>query len=571
MNRQDLPWLWANILCYSLGQVAIFSTSNFLGHVVDDLTSHSGKTAMAVTSLFICVVLHEAFYRLGHICEIKILSRVKRNTKQALFAHTHSLSFGYFAERFAGEIAHKVVSTADAFERMVRVTTNNFFEYGIMLPLSIVAFASVNVYYAAFVSIWSVLLLAGALWLSGEMNRRSAAYAVEEARTTGAIVDVYGNISAVKVYGSEDDLDRNRKRIDEETRAFVRLGWWDILTFNFAGIMMIFLSAGLIAMSPALYSSGAVTIGGLVFLATAALRLSNAAWEAGPGVAEFVRSRGEVLQNLKDLIVAPAVVDGDRVDGKGHQKQRVTVEYSKVSFGYIQERPVLDQFSITIASRERVGIVGLSGSGKTTFANLLLRFFDPQRGSILINGQDIRGMTQEALRSHISYISQETSLFHASVAENIAYGSNSASPEDVKTAAVLAHADDFIQRLPNGYGTVVGDRGIKLSGGQRQRIAIARAILSDRPVFLLDEATSALDSESEAKIQKGLEALMESKTVIAIAHRLSTLSRMNRIVFLEDGKIVEGGAHEELLAKNGKYAKLWRMQAGGFLPAAAQW
>jgi ATP-binding cassette subfamily B protein len=226
----------------------------------------------------------------------------------------------------------------------------------------------------------------------------------------------------------------------------------------------------------------------------------------------------------------------------------------------------LDDFSITIKPKQKVGIVGLSGAGKTTFVNLLLRFFDVQQGQILLNNINIRELTQESLRSQISHISQDTSLFHATIAQNIAYGSAAASLANIKEAARLAYADEFIDTLPQGYESVVGERGIKLSGGQRQRIAIARALLANRPLFLLDEATSALDSDSEAKIQKGLAVLMENKTVIAIAHRLSTISHMDRIVYLENGKILEDGTHHELLARKGKYALLWNMQAGGFLP-----
>ncbi len=566
VNKPVWKWLVPNIVFYAGGSIALLLVSYILGKVIDTLTLHTGANIKwLLISLLTIVLCYEICYRIGHICEIFVRAQVRTNTKKALFNHTSSLSFGYFADRFAGEIAHKIAATADALERLVLITTNDIIENSALAVMTIVVLGSVYYDYGIFLAVWVLYLLCGYFFLAKKMNSRAEEWALQEARTTGTLVDVYGNIGAVKVYGKRESLTKVYEQIDAETQAYKWLGFWDVLLYHFQGLSIFLLCAGLIGISTLLYRNALITIGEVVFVAGVGFRLYGVVWEMGPRLADFIRYRGEAQQNLSDLIVAPAILDGDHVPEKKHE--RVQVEYRNVTFGYTHE-PVLNRFSITVESGGKVGIVGLSGAGKTTFANLLLRFFDPQKGAILLNGADIRNFTQEFVRSHISYISQDTSLFHASIAENIAYGSAAASRSDIERAAQLAYASEFIETLPHGYESIVGERGIKLSGGQRQRIAVARAILADRPLFLLDEATSALDSDSEQKIQKGLASLMEGKTVIAIAHRLSTLSHMDRIIFLENGKIVEDGTHDELLKADGKYAKLWHMQAGGFLPSS---
>lgn len=544
---------------------SMLGAAYFVGHVVDLLspTPH-GDIRTSLILIVVCVAGYEVGFRLGHVLEVFVNARMRAVIKRTLFDHVTTLSFGYFADRFSGQIAHKISVTTDALERMANYITNTFVEEGVSFLVSSIVLALVNPYLGLFMIVWSIIFSLGVLPYAKRMNARANEYAEFESKTTGVFVDFFTNIAAVKVYGQHIRHEGAYAQIEAERKAFLRLGFWNVLATNYMGMFIIFLSAGLVVITSMLFKRNLITVGEIVFVTGVGLRAISLAWELGQGTISFIRERGECQQNLRDLIVAPSVVDG--LNGTNTKDEQVSVEYKDVTFGYDDSHSILKQLSLAIPSGQKLGIVGLSGAGKTTLAGLLLRFFDAKSGSVLLNGADVRDVSQEYLRSHISYISQDTSLFHMTIAENIAYGSRGASPEQIKEAAMLAYADEFIQSLPEKYESVVGERGIKLSGGQRQRVAIARAILANRPLFLLDEATSALDSDSEAKIQAGLASLMEGKTVIAIAHRLSTLSRMDRIIFLEGGTIIEDGTHEELLKKEGKYADLWRMQAGGFLP-----
>jgi len=433
-----------------------------------------------------------------------------------------------------------------------------------IISISIFILGAINIWYAIFVLIWSLCFVFGNIFIAKRINIKAGEWALQETRTSGKLVDVYANIGMVKVYGREEDKKFVNKQIDIEGKALYEFGKWELIMYAFVGVLTGVLVVGLIFISGFLYKHALITIGIIVSVAGIVTQVKNFIWGFGPQLANLFRFYGEASQNLNNLVVNPTIID-DKNSVYTKQEQ-VSVEYRNVFFGYDESRLILNDFSFSIKPKEKIGIVGLSGAGKTTFANLLLRFFDVQKGEILLNGVNIKNCSQEFLRSHISYISQDTSLFHMSITENISYGCSNVSQNDIEKVAKLAYADDFIKELPNGYESIVGERGIKLSGGQRQRIAIARAILANRPLFLLDEATSALDSDSEQKIQNGLTKLMENKTVIAIAHRLSTLSNMDSIIFMENGKIAEKGTHEELLKLNGKYAKLWNMQAGGFLP-----
>ncbi|MCA9364037.1 ATP-binding cassette domain-containing protein [Candidatus Kaiserbacteria bacterium] len=311
-----------------------------------------------------------------------------------------------------------------------------------------------------------------------------------------------------------------------------------------------------------LFKKEAVGAGDIILVLAVLGNITHIITHLGNMMNGFIRMYGEIEEGLEEVLV-PHEID----DKKNARKLKVTdakVEWNAVDFGF-DDNQVFDKFNLDIPSGQRVGLVGSSGAGKTTFVSLLLRQHDIDGGEILIDGQNIAKVTQDSLRENIAVVPQEPLLFHRSIRENIAYGKLDATQEEIELAAQRAQAHDFIMELPEGYDTLVGERGVKLSGGQKQRVAIARAMLKDAPILVLDEATSALDSESEVKIQKALHELMVGKTVVAIAHRLSTLREMDRIIVLEQGVVIEDGTHDELVASGGVYARLWAHQAGGFL------
>jgi ATP-binding cassette subfamily B multidrug efflux pump len=319
-----------------------------------------------------------------------------------------------------------------------------------------------------------------------------------------------------------------------------------------------------------LWTRGAVDVGTVAMALPLAWQIVNIAGWVAMHVADIFENIGIVQEGMS--AIARPIALTDRPSAQTLAVPRGEIEFDGIHFGYGREAGLIDDLTLTVRPGEKIGLVGRSGAGKSTLVNLLLRFFDLEEGRILIDGQDIAEVTQESLRAQISVVTQDTSLLHRSIADNIRYGRPGAGDAEIIAAAKLAHAHEFILELEDwrgrrGYGAHVGERGVKLSGGQRQRVAIARVILKNAPILVLDEATSALDSEVEAAIQASLGTLMAGKTVIAIAHRLSTIAQMNRLVVLDRGRIVEQGTHDELLRHGGHYADLWRRQSGGFIDA----
>lgn len=414
--------------------------------------------------------------------------------------------------------------------------------------------------------IWSVVYFIVSVNLAIRRGYWSERISHERAFITGAIVDVATNIQAVKSYANEDFEEKNLDRKSTgEVRSIIKFNILREIGGWFHSLMAFGLLIGLMVISLEYYQTGMFSIGDIAFVFSLILILVQQAGKLTYTVSNFLELFGQMADGVNTLFKPVALKDKPKATPINVKRGRIFIKDMKFGYEDTNNEIVFDAFNLEIKPGEKIGLIGKSGSGKTSLVNLIMRFYDVQGGKIEIDGQNIAYVTQKSLRQNIAVIPQDTSLFHRTLLENIRYGDLSASDEDVITASKKAHAHEFISRLPNGYNTLVGERGVRLSGGQRQRIAIARAILKDAPILILDEATSALDSESEKLIQDSLKELMDGKTVIAIAHRLSTINHLDRLVVLNEGKIVEQGSHRDLMQKKGLYAKLWEMQSGGFI------
>ena len=398
-----------------------------------------------------------------------------------------------------------------------------------------------------------------------KISHLSKERAEAENKQTGQLADSVSNILSVKSYGRES---HERHRYANFNRASYNAGIAQMnatmkrdLAFNFVNI-------GIIAVLVVFMMAGGpifgLSVATLILIVNYSMSIMGELWNVNNIFKHINRVFGDAYEMTQILDTKDDVKD--IADAKALKVEKGEIDFENIHFKHADAKEaIFNNFSLSIKPGERVGLVGISGSGKTTLTKLLLRFADVDEGEIKIDGQNISEVQQISLRENIAYVPQETSLFHRTIAENIAYAKPDASRKEIVRAAKLANAHDFIMSLPDGYETLVGERGIKLSGGQRQRVAIARAILKDAPILVLDEATSALDSESEALIQDALEKLMKGRTSIVVAHRLSTIASMDNIVVLEGGKIIEQGTHRQLIKKGGAYDKLWSRQSGAFL------
>jgi ATP-binding cassette, subfamily B, multidrug efflux pump len=482
-------------------------------------------------------------------------------------------SVSYFANDFAGRIASNIVQAAASLRDSVVQIIDALWFVTVFAFSALFIFARTDWRLACPLILWILVYVSVLSYFVPRIRRRSETLAHMRATLTGRIVDSYTNIQTVKLFAHlEREDDHAREALADHNDAFhrqTRLITFLNLTVSTSNAILL-VSVGVLAVW--LWARSALSLGDIAVATGLALRVTiMSGWVMWTSIGIF-DNIGQVQEGMRTIARPRALVD--RVDARPLAASKGGIRFENVRFHYGKKGGVIDDFSLAIQPGEKVGLVGRSGAGKSTLVNLLLRFYDVEGGRILIDGQDIAFTTQESLRQQIGMVTQDTSLLHRSIGENIRYGRPDATDEAVIAAARQAHAHDFVMGLTDpdgrkGYDTLVGERGVKLSGGQRQRIAIARVLLKNAPILVLDEATSALDSEVEAAIQENFQTLMEGKTVIAIAHRLSTIAAMDRLIVVEGGHIVETGTHQELLKRGGIYAALWRRQSGGFLDARA--
>jgi ATP-binding cassette, subfamily B, multidrug efflux pump len=486
-------------------------------------------------------------------------------------AHWHVVrqSWSFFQNDFAGRISNRVMQTGPAVRQTLVSSVTAVWYVLIYGITAVVMTAAADVWLTVPILGWFAGYIALLWYFVPRMRDRSKINSEARSALMGRIVDSYTNILTVKLFARPRDEDNYvRDAVDRHVDVFLAAQRLLTMFGTILNLLNALLIAGAGAMALLLWQKGLVEVGVIAMVLPLTLQLTNMSRQIAVQITDLFEEVGIVQEGMMTIARPLQLVDPP--DAKPLVVKDGNIAFDKVRFGYGRQIGVLDDFSLNVRAGEKIGLVGRSGAGKSTVVNLLLRFFDLEEGRILIDGQDISRATQESLRAQISVVTQDTSLLHRSIRENIRYGKPDATDEEILRAAHLAHADEFIGALEdwrgrNGYDAQVGERGVKLSGGQRQRIAIARVILKNAPILVLDEATSALDSEVEAAIQESLSTLMAGKTVIAIAHRLSTIARMDRLIILDHGRIVEQGTHDQLLRLNGHYAALWQRQSGGFL------
>ncbi|USO02715.1 MAG: ABC transporter ATP-binding protein [Alphaproteobacteria bacterium] len=577
-NREFAKLIYQYIRPYRFHYMAILIAMTYVGSyislepyllkmIIDKVTHHQGP------NLFFSVVPYIAYFALGgiiyslswqvkHVVERSVIPYVETNIAMHLFKYLQKQSHRYFQEKMPGTLSTKIADLQLGVERILAILMH-FFRMTVGVCVTIFFMAKVHLYFAMVVVVWIIMFLFVTSIIASRLEVQVLNRAYSRSATFGRIVDSLANIMTIRLFGKQDyEIQKQYESFDVYVNQDRNLRYQQILMWVFLGGFALILQITMLLLLVYGAQNGWVVMSDFAFVMLTSISLIEKMFFIMELISEFSTRWGTAKQGAS-LMSDPLEIE-DKYADQDFCVRRGAIEFQNVNFSY-NKKPVLKNLSIKFFGGEKVGLVGFSGGGKTTFINLISRLFDPDSGSVLIDGNDITKVSQKSLRSAIAYIPQDPVLFNRSILSNLRYGKLNATKEEIQEACKMAHCHEFIERLPEKYETIVGERGAKLSGGQRQRIAIARAYLKDAPILLMDEATSALDSATEKLIQESMESLMEEKTVIVIAHRLSTLLSMDRIVVFDQGQIVEEGTHNTLMKKKGLYEKLWKAQQKGFI------
>lgn len=569
------PLIAMSVLTALLAMLEV-SLFGFMGQLVDWLVTKNPQTlwqdegdTLITMSIIVLVVIPFLVWLHASIVYQTLLGNYPMAIRWMAHRYLLKQSISFYQDDFAGRVATKVMQTALAVRETVMKLLDVLVYILVYFTSMLVMIASADLRLMLPMLIWLAAYVAIQWKLVPKLKAIATEQADARSTMTGRIVDSYTNIATVKLFShtqQETDYAKDSMMIFLKTVY----GQMRLVTVINVSVQIInyILAFTITAVSIWLWADDAITVGAIAIAVSLALRLNGMSqwimWE----ISSLFENIGTVTDGMNTL--SKSILIEDKVDAKPLNVSRGQIDFNQVSFHYGEKTGVIEGLDLHIKAGEKVGLVGRSGAGKSTLVNLLMRFHDIEKGEILIDQQGLKDVTQDSLRAHIGMVTQDTSLLHRSIRENVLYGDPNASEAQLVAAIQQAQATEFIAALTDPHGNVgldaqVGERGVKLSGGQRQRIAIARVLLKNAPILLLDEATSALDSEVEAAIQESLYELMEGKTVIAIAHRLSTIAAMDRLIVLDKGKIVEQGSHQELIASGGIYSQLWAHQTGGFL------
>jgi ATP-binding cassette subfamily B protein len=548
--------------------------SMLIKHMINILSSSSSANMELLTWPAVLLVLNFVVFdnitwrSIGYL-SYKFQPVIKNQIISEVFRFVLGSSHQFFHDNLSGRISSQITTLADNIERILYPILANFIRGFSLLVVALISMYYVNSTFFYILASWFLIFTLCSITLSKRLVHLSDIHTAAESVISGQLVDSITNINNVRIFARRlFEILRLEKYLLVTKETFQRKELFLVMLNIVQGMLIAIMLGFMVYFLIHLYGNHLISVGDFALILGLGTEVGHITWYTMSQVDEFNQAVGKCKQILSYLILPHAIKDKKEASTLVITKGQIT--FSKVKFHYKGTAPLFQNKSVTIEAGQKVGLVGYSGGGKSTFVNLILRLYDVTGGRILIDGQDIREVTQESLYHNIAMIPQDPTLFHRTLMENIRYGRIEATDEEVYEASRRAHAHDFIQVLPQGYESLVGERGVKLSGGQRQRIAIARAILKNAPILILDEATSQLDSVTESYIQESLWEAMQSKTTIVIAHRLSTLLHMDRILVFDRGKIVEDGTHQELLAKSGLYKTLWEAQVSGFLPDKKQ-